>query len=178
MFWRSLWISKDIFLGYETISRETPLISSFSPLTYSAVYLFISHHIQPPILSKDILWYPQWSPNTYPYIPTYLSIYLPLLIHRYPFISPSVSIHSSYFISLHLLWSSPTYCLISKSISFIILRSPATYPKISCHLSCWIFYPVSADPAGVQRLHRFTQATALYFHASTGRCCQCWQLAY
>ena len=152
--WMSFWDNDRISLVY-------PLISHIYPLAYPNVYLFFSHHLpSSPILSKYILWSPQWSPNNYPYISTYLSIHLLLLLHRCPSISTSVSIHLSYFTSLDLLRSAPSDPFISKNISFKIHWSPTTYPKISSHWSCWIFDLVSA---GVQRQHRFTQAAVFIF---------------
>ena len=87
-------------------------------------------------------------PSTYLYISFYLSIDLLLLL-----------IH-------HILWYPSTSSLISNIISFYYIHwYPATYPETPCHLSCWIFdlCPVSAGPAGVQRLQRFTQASAYIF---------------
>ena len=101
--------------------------------------------------------YPQISFDIFIHI--FLCIFL--LIYVYLFAYPEIS----FFLSALYPWY---IFLFIFQHPYHILRYLSTYPEISCHISCWIFAPVSAGPAGrgVPPLHCYTQATVFCICAS------------
>ena len=81
--------------------------------------------------------YPQISFDIFIHI--FLCIFL--LIYVYLFAYPEIS----FFLSELYPWY---IFLFIFQHPYHILRYLSTYPEISCHISCWIFAPVSAGPAG------------------------------
>ena len=137
--------------GHERISLVIPSISSFYPLTYPAVYLFISHHIPSyPKISNELRWYPNWCPTTSHFVSIYFSIHILLLIQWNPSNYPSVPISTN--MDLLTPWY-PAIILLDYFIRIQLVRlAPACSGCIALRKQLCLFFNTSND--------------------------RCWQLAY